>query len=55
MEEHASDLRAVMPVQDPAVRRRNWKEVELGFAKDACQEGVPSLSALRHGQVARER
>jgi len=38
MEEYAEARRAVMPVQDPAVRRRNWQEVELGFAADACRE-----------------
>jgi NADPH-dependent glutamate synthase beta subunit-like oxidoreductase len=37
MEEHATDTRVEMPVQDPAVRRRNWKEVELGLAEAACQ------------------
>ncbi len=38
MEEHATDTRAVMPVQEPALRRTNWKEVELGLSEDACRE-----------------
>ncbi|NLG28543.1 MAG: FAD-dependent oxidoreductase, partial [Chloroflexi bacterium] len=38
MEEHANDTRALMPVQEPAIRRTNWKEVELGFDEKSCQE-----------------
>ena len=37
MEEHALDTRAAMPVQEPAVRKQNWQEVELGFSTKACQ------------------
>jgi len=27
-----------MPVQEPEVRRTNWKEVELGLSETACRE-----------------
>jgi hypothetical protein len=37
MEAYAEADRAEMPVQDPVVRRRNWQEIELGFAEAACQ------------------
>jgi hypothetical protein len=37
-EDYAEATRAEMPVQEPAVRRNNWREVELGFAEAACQE-----------------
>jgi len=38
MEDYAEAKRVVMPVQDPAVRARNWKEVELGLDEQACRE-----------------
>jgi len=38
MEDYAEATRAEMPVQDPVVRRSNWREVELGFSEDACRE-----------------
>jgi NADH-quinone oxidoreductase subunit F len=38
MEEFADATREEMPVQDPLVRLGNWKEVELGFSQDACQQ-----------------
>jgi len=37
-EAYAEATRAEMPVQDPAVRRSNWKEVELGLSETACRE-----------------
>jgi len=38
MEGYAEAGREEMPVQAPEVRRNNWKEVELGFAREACHE-----------------
>ncbi|NLG49486.1 MAG: FAD-dependent oxidoreductase [Chloroflexi bacterium] len=38
MENYAEAQRAEMPVQAPEVRRNNWKEIELGFAREACHE-----------------
>ena len=38
MEEYAEAARAEMPVQEPVVRRNNWKEVELGFSEAQCRE-----------------
>ncbi|MHB1296383.1 MAG: FAD-dependent oxidoreductase [Anaerolineae bacterium] len=38
MEEYAQAHRPEMPVQEPAVRKANWSEVELGFAEQVCRE-----------------
>jgi len=38
MEDYAAAVRAEMPVQEPAERRNNWREVELGFAEEQCRE-----------------
>ena len=38
MEEYAEATRPEMPVQEPVIRRTNWKEVELGFSEMVCQE-----------------
>ncbi len=38
MEDYAEATRARMPVQEPAVRRTSWNEVELGFEANACRE-----------------
>ncbi len=38
MEDYASAVRAEMPVQEPSVRRNNWREVELGFPEAECRE-----------------
>ena len=38
MEDYAEAVRAEMPVQDPAARRRNWREVELGLSEVVCRE-----------------
>jgi NADH-quinone oxidoreductase subunit F len=38
MEAYAEAKRAEMPVQEPVVRRRNWREIELGFEESACRE-----------------
>jgi len=38
MEDYAEATRAAMPVQEPAARRTNWREVELGFSEMACRE-----------------
>ena len=38
MEDYAEAKRVEMPVQEPEVRRTNWKEVELGLSETACRE-----------------
>ena len=38
MEDYAEAKRVEMPVQEPEVRRTNWKEVELGLSEAACRE-----------------
>ena len=38
MEDYAEAVRAEMPVQEPTVRRRNWREVELGLEEGVCRE-----------------
>jgi len=38
MEDYAEAARGEMPVQEPAVRRRNWREVELGLSEEVCRE-----------------
>jgi len=38
MEDYAYATRAVMPVQEPEVRRTNWDEIELGFTESVAQE-----------------
>jgi len=38
MEEYADAARVQMPVQEPAVRRNNWREVELGLSLEGCRE-----------------
>jgi len=38
MEDYAEAKRAEMPVQEPEMRRSNWREVELGLPEAACRE-----------------
>ena len=38
MEDYAEAVRAEMPVQEPAARRLNWREVELGLEEGICRE-----------------
>ncbi len=38
MEDYAEAKRVQMPVQEPSVRRQNWREVELGLAEKDCRE-----------------
>ena len=38
MEDYVEAVRAEMPVQPAQARRNNWREVELGFAEQECQE-----------------
>ncbi len=38
MEDYATAARGEMPVQEPSVRRNNWREVELGFPEAVCRE-----------------
>jgi NADH-quinone oxidoreductase subunit F len=38
MEDYAEAVRAEMPVQEPAARRHNWREVELGLSEEVCRE-----------------
>jgi NADH-quinone oxidoreductase subunit F len=38
MEEYAEASRTEMPVQEPTLRRANWREVELGLSETACRE-----------------
>ena len=38
MEDYVEATRAEMPVQDPAARRQNWHEVELGLSEEPCRE-----------------
>ena len=35
---YADATRVAMPVQDPAVRIKNWKEIELGLSEKGCRE-----------------